>query len=159
MAFSSCETIFTSSYRTSMAGLKISTLRFAILALFRRRINSSVLPLNIEPQITSIHPRRSPLMLGSINIVKICYDYNSWETVRNFKEDLVDRCDLHENCLTYTSPENLTKNSFIRSKVAKQMERIQALINRLQEQVKQNADPAQMQMTVQLLQSEINKLQ
>jgi len=39
------------------------------------------------------------------------------------------------------------------------MERIQALINRLQEQVKQNADPAQMQMTVQLLQSEINKLQ
>src|SRR4026208_294678 len=39
------------------------------------------------------------------------------------------------------------------------MERIQALINRLQEQVKQNADVAQMQMTVQLLQSEINQLQ
>jgi hypothetical protein len=71
----------------------------------------------------------------------------------------VDRCDLHENCLTYASPENLTKNSFIRSKVAKQMERIQALINRLQEQVKQNADPAQMQMTLQLLQSEINQIQ
>lgn len=39
------------------------------------------------------------------------------------------------------------------------MERIQALINRLQEQVKQNADVAQMQMTVQLLQSEISQLQ
>jgi hypothetical protein len=39
------------------------------------------------------------------------------------------------------------------------MERIQALINRLQEQVKQNADVAQMQVTVQLLQSELNQLQ
>lgn len=39
------------------------------------------------------------------------------------------------------------------------MERIHALINRLQEQVKQNADVAQMQMTVQLLQTEINQLQ
>src|SRR6188508_1589831 len=39
------------------------------------------------------------------------------------------------------------------------MERIQTLINRLQEQVKQNADVAQMQMTLQLLQSELNQLQ
>ena len=39
------------------------------------------------------------------------------------------------------------------------MERIQALINRLQEQVKQNADVAQMQVTVQMLQSELNQLQ
>ena len=39
------------------------------------------------------------------------------------------------------------------------MERIQALINRLQEQVRQNADVAQMQMTVQLLQVELNQLQ
>jgi hypothetical protein len=39
------------------------------------------------------------------------------------------------------------------------MERIQTLINRLQEQVKQNADVAQMQLTLQLLQSELNKLQ
>ena len=39
------------------------------------------------------------------------------------------------------------------------MERIQALINRLQEQVKQNADVAQMQVTIQLLQSELNQLQ
>src|SRR5215510_14759709 len=39
------------------------------------------------------------------------------------------------------------------------MERIQTLINRLQEQVKQNADVAQMQLTVQLLQSELNQLQ
>ena len=39
------------------------------------------------------------------------------------------------------------------------MERIQTLINRLQEQVKQNADPAQMQLTVQLLQAELNQLQ
>ena len=39
------------------------------------------------------------------------------------------------------------------------MERIQTLINRLQEQVKQNADVSQMQMTLQLLQSELNQLQ
>ena len=39
------------------------------------------------------------------------------------------------------------------------MERIQALINRLQEQVKQNADVAQMQVTIQLLQLELNQLQ
>lgn len=39
------------------------------------------------------------------------------------------------------------------------MERIQALINRLQEQVKQNADAAQMQVTVQLIQSALNQLQ
>jgi len=39
------------------------------------------------------------------------------------------------------------------------MERIQTLINRLQEQVRQNADVSQMQMTLQLLQSELNQLQ
>jgi len=39
------------------------------------------------------------------------------------------------------------------------MERIQALINRLQEQAKQNADIAQMQVTLQLLQAELNHLQ
>jgi len=39
------------------------------------------------------------------------------------------------------------------------MERIQALINRLQEQVRQNADVAQMQLTLQLMQSELNQLQ
>jgi hypothetical protein len=39
------------------------------------------------------------------------------------------------------------------------MERIQTLINRLQEQVRQNADVAQMQLTLQLLQSELNQLQ
>ena len=51
------------------------------------------------------------------------------------------------------------KSFYPRSKVAKQMERIQTLINRLQEQVKQNADVAQMQLTLQLLQSELNQLQ
>ena len=39
------------------------------------------------------------------------------------------------------------------------MERIQTLINRLQDQVKQNADVSQMQLTVQLIQSELNQLQ
>lgn len=39
------------------------------------------------------------------------------------------------------------------------MERIQALINRLQEQVKQNADVSQMQVTLQLIQSELNQVQ
>ncbi|HET9744933.1 MAG TPA: hypothetical protein VFP97_04410 [Chitinophagaceae bacterium] len=39
------------------------------------------------------------------------------------------------------------------------MERIQTLINRLQEQVRQNADVAQMQRTLQLLQAELDQLQ
>lgn len=39
------------------------------------------------------------------------------------------------------------------------MERIQTLINRLQEQVRQNAELAQMQLTLQLLQAELNQLQ
>jgi hypothetical protein len=39
------------------------------------------------------------------------------------------------------------------------MERIQTLINRLQEQVRQNADVTQMQLTLQLLQAELNQLQ
>ena len=39
------------------------------------------------------------------------------------------------------------------------MERIQTLINRLQEQVRQNADVAQMQVTLQLLQAELGQLQ
>jgi hypothetical protein len=38
------------------------------------------------------------------------------------------------------------------------MERIGALINRLKEQFEQNADPAQMQMTIQLLQAELGSL-
>lgn len=39
------------------------------------------------------------------------------------------------------------------------MERIQTLINRLQEQVRHHADVAQMQLTLQLLQAELNQLQ
>src|SRR5688572_9853498 len=39
------------------------------------------------------------------------------------------------------------------------MERIESLIKRLQEQVSQQADPAQMQMTLQLIQSEVNQMQ
>jgi len=39
------------------------------------------------------------------------------------------------------------------------MERIQTLINRLQEQVRQNAGVAPMQLTLQLLQAELNQLQ
>src|SRR5690606_1814991 len=71
ISFVSCETIFTSSYRVSMAGLKISTLRLAIFTRFSLLISSSVFPLNIDPQTTSIHPLRSPRIFGSINIVKI----------------------------------------------------------------------------------------
>ena len=51
------------------------------------------------------------------------------------------------------------KTPYPRSNVAKQMERIQTLINRLQEQVRQNADVGQMQLTLQLLQAELNQVQ
>jgi hypothetical protein len=49
----------------------------AIFARFNLRISSSVLPENIEPQITSIHPRRILLIFGSINIrlEKLLYFY------------------------------------------------------------------------------------
>jgi len=39
------------------------------------------------------------------------------------------------------------------------MERLQTLISRLQEQVRLNTDPAQLQLTVQLIQAELNQLQ
>jgi hypothetical protein len=39
------------------------------------------------------------------------------------------------------------------------MERIEALINKLKEQFDQHADPAQMQLTVQLLQQELSRVQ
>lgn len=39
------------------------------------------------------------------------------------------------------------------------MERIQALINKLQEQINRQADPSQMQMTLQMIQVELNQLQ
>jgi hypothetical protein len=48
----------------SIAGLKISTFCFAILALLRRRISSSVFPENIDPQITSIHPAREGMFFS-----------------------------------------------------------------------------------------------
>ena len=46
-----------------MAGLKTSTRLRAIMARRRRRINSSLLPENMGPQITSIHPTL-PLMMS-----------------------------------------------------------------------------------------------
>jgi hypothetical protein len=41
----------------------------AIFARFKRRINSSVLPENMQPHTTSIHPERWPLKCGSKNII------------------------------------------------------------------------------------------
>jgi hypothetical protein len=48
----------------------------AISTRLSLRINSSVLPLNMLPQITSIHPRRSALKLGSINIFVFHFKFN-----------------------------------------------------------------------------------
>lgn len=58
MELLSCDTTFSSEYRTSMEGLNISTRCRAKVARLRRRISSSVFPENIEPQITSIRPFR-----------------------------------------------------------------------------------------------------
>ncbi|OPZ96167.1 MAG: hypothetical protein BWY72_01783 [Bacteroidetes bacterium ADurb.Bin416] len=57
MEWLSWETTLVSEYRVSMAGLKISTRCLAMVARFSRRMSSSVLPENMEPQITSIRPR------------------------------------------------------------------------------------------------------
>ena len=51
-----CETISSSLKRLSIAGLKICTCCFAICARRSRRISSSLLPLNMLPVMTSIHP-------------------------------------------------------------------------------------------------------
>ena len=45
-------------------GLKIPTRRLAIRARRSLRISSSVFPENMEPQITSIHPRSVKLSGG-----------------------------------------------------------------------------------------------
>jgi hypothetical protein len=57
MALASCDTTSCSENLVSICGLNISTVCRAILARFSLRINSSVLPENIDPQITSIQPR------------------------------------------------------------------------------------------------------
>ena len=51
-----CEVMCVSEYRSSIAGLKTCTRRLAICARRSRRINSSLLPLNMLPTMTSIHP-------------------------------------------------------------------------------------------------------
>src|SRR6476660_2179121 len=51
-------TTWAMSYRLSMRGLTISTRWPAISARRRRRISSSLLPLNIGPQTTSSQPPR-----------------------------------------------------------------------------------------------------
>ena len=56
MRISLCETIASSAYRVSSAGLKICTRWRAICARRRRRISSSLLPLNMLPTMTSIQP-------------------------------------------------------------------------------------------------------
>ena len=74
IALESCEMTSSCEYLVSMAGLNISTLRFANLALFNLLMSSSVLPENIDPQITSMLPA---LLLLSKNIsVAITYGTN-----------------------------------------------------------------------------------
>src|SRR4051812_38811437 len=51
-----CETMWSSLKRLSISGLKICTFCRAICARRNRRINSSLLPLNMLPVTTSIHP-------------------------------------------------------------------------------------------------------
>ena len=51
-----CDTISASLKRLSIAGLKICTFCFAICARRRRRMSSSLLPLNMLPVMTSIQP-------------------------------------------------------------------------------------------------------
>src|SRR5688572_28154635 len=51
-----CDTMWSSEKRRSITGLKICTFWRAIWARRRRRISSSLLPLNMLPVMTSIHP-------------------------------------------------------------------------------------------------------
>ena len=51
-----CDVMCVSEKRSSMAGLNTCTRRFAICARRKRRMSSSLLPLNMLPTMTSIHP-------------------------------------------------------------------------------------------------------
>src|SRR3954470_5732396 len=107
-----------------MAGLYISIRWFEILARRKRRISSSVFPLNIEPQITSIHPRCAPFIEGSINIIKTySCKKNPYYLSPQIKLPKVEHC----------------------------MERVGAFRSKLQEQYQQHADNASLLVTVQML--------
>ncbi len=56
MREASCETMCTVSYRVSVAGLKMPACLPAICTRLSLRINSSLLPENMQPQMTSIQP-------------------------------------------------------------------------------------------------------
>src|SRR5947208_2129780 len=61
------DTMWSSLKRSSSSGLKICTFCFAICARRRRRINSSLLPLNMLPVTTSIQPWWASLRMTSIS--------------------------------------------------------------------------------------------
>ena len=63
-----CDTKALLSYLVSATGLNISTLILAIRARFTRLISSSVLPENIDPQITSILPPNSFRLLKTSSV-------------------------------------------------------------------------------------------
>ncbi len=99
-------------------------------ARFNLLMSSSVLPENIEPQITSILPRRSPDMLGSMNMLT-----EIGIIIVNF---MVQTLNPQKYPLT--------------------MERLAQLIGKLNEQFEQNADPSQLLVTAQLIESELMQL-
>src|ERR1700712_2443601 len=68
MELALCDTTAVSSKRVSVFGLNISTFKRAICARRSLRISSSVLPENIEPQITSILPPNSFLRLKTSSL-------------------------------------------------------------------------------------------
>src|SRR2546425_3079466 len=66
-----CETMWSMSNRSSIRGLKICTRCRPIWARRSRRINSSLFPLNMLPQMTSTHPTLPRIMLFiSLLVVK-----------------------------------------------------------------------------------------
>lgn len=108
MEFESCETTSVSWYRVSTCGLKISTFRLAIFARFSRRINSSVLPENIDPHTTSIHPDLDLLTFGSKNMYKICRLPYKFDFKLQKQMEIRNALQKIENYLTVVSNLNRT---------------------------------------------------
>lgn len=73
MEFKSWDTTEFSSYRVSVFGLNISTFSLAIWARRSLLISSSVLPENIDPQMTSMLPLSSFLLLKLCSLNNICF--------------------------------------------------------------------------------------
>src|ERR1700688_2380291 len=84
-----------------MTGLKICTRCRAISARFKRRINSSLLPENMGPTITSIHPMFPFTMSTWPSPLKLCCRRIAQQAVT--PAIVIEKLELNRSVATYFS--------------------------------------------------------